>query len=364
MNDAPMGAQPGQGPRFIPAAVPSQQAPRPSRQVSGPPVEASLPNIEVGFNSIASFEFMQRAARALSTSTQIPIPFRALIPKRGNRDELVDNPNALANCMVALTMAQNMRRDVISVMWNLDVVEGRPAWRGQFVIALVNTSGLYKHALRFDLTIDENEREYTYEETYWENRERFFRQKTIRAKPFRCVAWTLTPEGERLEGEPITMEMAIAEGWYQKAGSKWQTMLGQMARYRAGVFFARVHCPHVLYGLSTDDELRDIIDAHPTDDGWKVRADEEGRAEPVEEATTATTGETQQEKVTDATTPADAGDGDGAPRQLTHQAPGPTVGDLLSSLAGSEEAETRQPEPATTSEPKRERVRRRFAPME
>jgi len=52
--------------------------------------------------------------------------------------------------------------------------------------------------------------------------------------------------------------MAKDEGWLDKKGSKWQTMPRQMMMYRAASFFARVHCPEVLIGLQTVDEVQDV----------------------------------------------------------------------------------------------------------
>ena len=59
------------------------------------------------------------------------------------------------------------------------------------------------------------------------------------------------------------MEMAVKEGWYQKNGSKWQTMAGQMLRYRAAAFFGRIYAPEILMGIYSADEVRDFIDVTP-----------------------------------------------------------------------------------------------------
>ena len=60
------------------------------------------------------------------------------------------------------------------------------------------------------------------------------------------------------------MEMAVKEGWYQKNGSKWQTMPEQMLRYRAASFFGRIYAPEVLMGIRTQEEEQDaIIDVTP-----------------------------------------------------------------------------------------------------
>src|SRR5690606_34784986 len=80
-----------------------------------------------------------------------------------------------------------------------------------------------------------------------------------------CKAWAIEAgTGERLESAEISMETAVKEGWYQKNGSKWQTMPEQMLRYRAASFFGRIYAPEVLMGIRTqEEELESIIDVTP-----------------------------------------------------------------------------------------------------
>ena len=54
------------------------------------------------------------------------------------------------------------------------------------------------------------------------------------------------------------MQMATAEGWSTKAGSKWKTMPELMLRYRAATFFGRLYAPDLLLGMQTVEEARDI----------------------------------------------------------------------------------------------------------
>jgi hypothetical protein len=55
--------------------------------------------------------------------------------------------------------------------------------------------------------------------------------------------------------------MALDEGWVDKAGSKWKTMPKLMMMYRAGAFFARVHCPDLLLGIAVQGEVEDVYGA-------------------------------------------------------------------------------------------------------
>lgn len=51
--------------------------------------------------------------------------------------------------------------------------------------------------------------------------------------------------------------MAKDEGWYQKKGSKWQTMPDLMLRYRSATFLIRTTAPEISMGL-TKDEVEDL----------------------------------------------------------------------------------------------------------
>lgn len=73
---------------------------------------------------------------------------------------------------------------------------------------------------------------------------------------------------EVVESIPVSMKMAVEEGWYPKSGSKWQTeMRYQMLQYRAGAFFGRIHAPDVVMGMGKTTEERmdtiEIMDAFP-----------------------------------------------------------------------------------------------------
>jgi hypothetical protein len=76
----------------------------------------------------------------------------------------------------------------------------------------------------------------------------------------RAVAVDLAT-GETIEGPAVSIGMAKKENWYQKPGSKWQSMPGLMLRYRSASFFGRLYAPEILLGMSTTDELQDIQQA-------------------------------------------------------------------------------------------------------
>lgn len=165
------------------------------------------------FGTSDNFIMANQMAKALATSTIVPKEYQQ---------------NA-SNCLVALEQAIRLKVSPMMVMQNLYVIQGRPSWSSKFLIAAINGSG------KFDMELQ-------YEE-----------KKDKDGKPFSCLAWT-TKDGRRIEGMTVDMEMAKAEGWYGKNGSKWKTMPQLMLRYRAASFFASLNCPELTLGLYTKEE--------------------------------------------------------------------------------------------------------------
>ncbi|GAB1829964.1 hypothetical protein [Achromobacter xylosoxidans] len=239
--------------------------------------EAQMPVVAPGFGSLQSFELMQRAANLLASSTLVPAQYRKVIEKLdkyGNVKESRENPNALANAVVALNMAQRMGADPLMVMQNLYIVEGRPSWSSQWIIAAVNGCGRFS-PLRFDIKVL-GPKVIDYKSTYWEAGERRSKVEKVEIVDKVCVAWAIEKEtGERLESPAVSIEMAVREGWYTKTGSKWQTMDEVMLRYRTASFFGKLYAPELLMGLQTVEEAQDIIEATAGPDGTiSVNVDE------------------------------------------------------------------------------------------
>ncbi|AIO49624.1 hypothetical protein DM44_3137 [Burkholderia cepacia] len=263
------------------------------------PREANLPTVTPGFGSLQSFELMQRAANLLASSTLVPAAYRKVIEKLdkyGNVKESRENPNALANAVVALNMAQRMGADPLMVMQNLYIVEGRPSWSSQWIIAAVNGCGRFS-PLRFDIKVL-GEKTVERVDTVWENGNRSNVTKRVPIIDKVCVAWAIEKEtGERLESPAVSIEMAVKEGWYTKNGSKWQTMDEVMLRYRTASFFGKLYAPELLMGLITVEEAADIVDVNP-DGSYSVNRttiDEvrAGRAQQAEEVGRATLSDPQ-----------------------------------------------------------------------
>ena len=167
---------------------------------------------------LSQFEQAQRQAKALSASDLVPQQYK----------------NNVANTLVALEIANRIGASPLMVMQNLNIIHGRPSWGSSFIIAAINGSGKFT-ALRFvgDL-----------------------------GKGIKAVCQEKAT-GETLEGPVVTMDMAKAEGWVDKAGSKWKTMPELMMRYRAAAFFGRLYAPEITMGMHSTEEVIDIQHEEP-----------------------------------------------------------------------------------------------------
>lgn len=211
----------------------------------------------------SGFEQLQRVAKALAGSTLVPVQYRAYAETKeyGRVTGHVPNPAGLPNCVVALNMALRMGADPLMVMQNLYVIEGRPSWSSQFIIAMLNSCGRFS-PLRFDLSEPGKAEELTYSATFWKDGKKVTEQRKAKIKHQTCTAWVIEKEtGDRLNGPTISMQMAIDEGWLTKNGSKWLTMPEVMLRYRAASMLGRLYAPELLMGLQSREEVEDFIEA-------------------------------------------------------------------------------------------------------
>lgn len=208
--------------------------------------------------TVKQFEVMQRMAQMYTTSTIIPETYR------GN----------LGNCVIALDMATRMGANPLMVMQNLYVVNGNPSWSSKFLIATINMSGKYS-ALRYRKRNLGKLGKLKYNDLEYKTDASGRNRKTIVVKELdgtdidniECVAYaTELATGEVLESDPVTIEMAIKEGWYTKSGSKWVTMPSLMLTYRAAAFWQRMYCPEISMGFLTKEEADDIQDAEIVDE--------------------------------------------------------------------------------------------------
>lgn len=165
-----------------------------------------------------SFDTALRMAQCLAEST--------VVPKEYQRN--------VGNCMIAIEMASRINTSPMMVMQNLYIVNGRPAWSSQWIIAMINSSRRYKTELQFEFGNAKDD------------------------GGLSCQAWAEDYTGHKVYGPKITMTMANDEGWTTKNGSKWKTMPQVMIQYRAASFFGRMNCPDMIMGIYSQEEVLDM----------------------------------------------------------------------------------------------------------
>lgn len=190
------------------------------------PVEtAGAVDIRASFTQLQGFELAQRVAKMLASSTLVPQRFQGNLP----------------NCVIAIEMASRLGASVLMVMQNLYVVHGNPGWSAKFLVASFNQCGRFS-SIRYEWVGTEGKDDWG------------------------CRAWAIELKtGERVQGPMITIGLAKKEGWYQKSGSKWQTIPQLMLMYRSAAWLINTHAPEISMGLNTVEEIGDTVEL--TNDG-------------------------------------------------------------------------------------------------
>lgn len=234
------------------------------------------PQNQVGFNFFdpEQFNTMQRVCKLFANSELVPDMYKVKYDQiPANADENTINAiksknqlaehKAVANCMIAIEIATRIGASPLMVMQNMTPIYGKPSWSSKFLIATVNTCGRFE-PLQFRFTDKGMCGMVDYTDYVWDNATR---SKKPVAKQFdgkkimniECVAFT-TKKGSNdvLESSPVSIELAIQEGWYTKNGSKWQTMTKQMLMYRAASFWTSAYASELSMGMRTIEEQQDI----------------------------------------------------------------------------------------------------------
>lgn len=197
------------------------------------------------FSDMAIFEDAQRSCKVLASSDLVPKAYK------GN----------IANCLVALEMANRIGASPLMVMQNLHIIQGRPSFGSAFLVATINTCGRFS-PIQYDIKpLGKKTIKYAVWTGDKDNRKKM--EKSVDIVDMECIAYAKDiRSGEILKGPKVTIEMAVLEGWYTKADSKWLTMPDLMIRYRAAAFFVRTYAPELSMGMKTSEEWidADVVD--------------------------------------------------------------------------------------------------------
>jgi len=220
------------------------------------------------FFDVAKFEFAQRVAQVFAKSTMVPEHFR----------------NNIGNCIIALNYAERTGTDPFMCMQKMYIIHGKPAVETTFAVAMFNASGKFTE-LEFDM--DE--------------------------KKTKCVAYaTKVKTGKLIRGPEVSLEMARAEGWMSKQGSKWKTLPEMMLMYRSAIFFIRQYAPEVLLGMMSREEIFDEEDMRTPSQKHKAQViqTQEDKKKEVGKNVSAAMGKKEPEKFHCARCGAEVGEND------------------------------------------------------
>lgn len=289
------------------------------------------PQNQVGFNFFdpEQFNTMQRVCKLFAYSELVPDMYKVKydqIPANADENTInaikfknqVAEHKAVANCMIAIEIATRIGASPLMVMQNMTPIYGKLSWSSKFLIATVNTCGRFE-PLQFRFTDKGMCGMVDYTDYVWDNATR---SKKPVAKQFdgkkimniECVAFT-TKKGSNdvLESSPVSIELAIQEGWYTKNGSKWQTMTKQMLMYRAASFWTSAYAPELSMGMRTVEEQQDIYVDYQDVTATEVEAEKKENANKVnigvdlangQDATTTTIVDTKTGEIKESTTEA------------------------------------------------------------
>lgn len=207
------------------ATAPSQElATKPQAASPAPPKPIAIDDSQfANLLDTVKFDHMWRIAQMYAKTQFVPEIYR------GKAED----------CFIACQMAIRLGLDPMMFMQNTYIVHGKPGMEAKLAIALINSKGPFTGPLQF-----------TYEG-----------EGMSRA----CTAFATHSKTGEVCSCKVTMQIAKAEGWIDKSGSKWKTMPDQMLAYRAASWFGRLYCPECLMGMQTVDELEDVHPAKPVE---------------------------------------------------------------------------------------------------
>ena len=161
-----------------------------------------------------AFEHTWRVATAFSKSKLVPKHFQ-------------DKPE---DCMVALMMANQLNIDPYSALQNLQMISGKVGFSSAFAIALANDRGSFAAPITWDVE--------------------------GKGESLVVTAKAILKKTKEEVKVSISMTTAKKEGWTRN--TKYQSMPEQMLRYRSATWLIRTHCPEVLLGMQSSEEIQDV----------------------------------------------------------------------------------------------------------
>lgn len=162
----------------------------------------------------AALDHRYRLAKAFSMSGLVPAHFQG-------------KPEA---CLVAMLYAEQLGEHPMLLFQEISVINGRPNTSARFAIARANKSGLLQGPINWTAKGQGETLEVT-------------------------ASATLRETGEVIQAT-VTMKEAKADGWTRNP--KYNTIPGQMLRWRAATRLINLYIPEVLFGLGVKEEVEQV----------------------------------------------------------------------------------------------------------
>lgn len=168
----------------------------------------------------ARYEQMKTVAGAIANSSMTP---KHLIDR--------DPKKTLANCIRVVNQAFRWQLDPFAVVDETYVVHGRLGYQGKLIAAVVNARSGLVGRLRYEYIPGDGDK---------------LGVKVI----------------GRFEGEDFDRDITLYVGQAKTQNDMWTKDPRQKLAYSAVTKWARLHCPEVILGVATEDDLERIRDAN------------------------------------------------------------------------------------------------------
>lgn len=130
--------------------------------------------------------------------------------------------------------AEAMNCSLAEVLNGGYMVHGKWGWSAEFMVKRALASGFYTEI-------------------------KYAHTGEIENRTLTVQAFGIRPDGSKISGPKVSLQMAFDEGWATKKGNKYDSMPLYMLQKRAATFLIRNTCPHVMGGSTrTVEELEDI----------------------------------------------------------------------------------------------------------
>ncbi len=190
------------------------------------------------FDDFDVFQQTMSMATALAKSAFVPKAFS----------------NSPESCLVAIDVARRLGVPVLSLLPHLYVIDNKPAFSTQFMITLVNNSGLFERlewetGIDGEITVNYCDYKDGQKQTWVETVPNHFAIAKLRERR----------TGKVYIGQRVDVAFAELNGWTSKPGSKWRTMPEAMCAYRSASILIKRTCPELIMGLDSVEDAANAV---------------------------------------------------------------------------------------------------------